>query len=206
MKRIFLVRHTEVANTSARRYYGSTDVELSPRGKQQAQLLADYLSLQGIKAVFSSNLKRAKCPANLLARKLKLEHGIEPGLQELNFGSWEGLSFEEMLKRNPQLYQDWMRMSPELCFPEGESLAQFHQRVIPAFKKIVACPDIDSPVAVFTHGGVIKLILADLMGVPWGQVNCLRQSFGAVNIIDYQDGYGILQLMNDTCYLEDCHG
>jgi len=206
MRRIFLIRHTEVADASARRYYGSTDVDLSRRGEQQAQLLADYLALHGIKAVFSSNLKRAKCPAILLAQKLKLDHCIEPGLRELNFGSWEGLSFEEMLERNPQLYQDWMRMSPDFCFPQGESLAQFHQRVMPAFRKIVARPDIDSPVAVFTHGGVIKLILAELLGIQWGQVNCLRQSFGAVNIIDYQDGSGVLQLMNDICYLGGNHG
>ena len=208
MRHVFLIRHPEIMQAEAKRYYGVTDVDLSQRGEEQAQLLADHLSSQpAIETVFSSHLKRTQRPAGLLAQRLKIFHRIEPDLGEINFGSWEGLAFQEMLGRDPQLYRDWLRMAPNFGFPQGESLAQFQQRVIPAYKRIALDGNDGASAAVFTHGGVIKLILADLLVIPWGQVNCLRQSFGAVNIIDYQDGVGVLQLMNDTCYQgDDNHG
>jgi broad specificity phosphatase PhoE len=212
MKRILLIRHPEIAGAEQLRYFGNTDVELSERGYKQAEQMLKYLSPRKVKSVYCSQLQRAKHPAQLLAEKLKLKLNVVPGLCEVNFGRWEGKSFQEMLDEDENLYRAWLGMAPEFGFPEGETLGEFYRRVMREYNNILSAdnnhPQSEGLDVLLTHGGVIKLILADLLGIEWGKVNNIKQDFGALNLIEYKDGYGVLRLMNDTCYLgsDGCHG
>jgi broad specificity phosphatase PhoE len=205
MKRLALIRHPEVVDAERLRYFGVTDVALSKQGHRQAERLADFLRHWRIRAVYCSHLQRARYPAQLIAERFGLEVNITPELREVNFGRWEGSSYQQMLNDDEQLYREWLSMSPGFRFPDGESLAEFYQRIMREYNRILAS-EVDTRdgelIVVVTHGGVIKLILADLLGIDWGRVNCIRQDFGALNIIEHQDGYGVVRLMNDTCYLE----
>jgi alpha-ribazole phosphatase len=205
MKRLMLIRHPEVLAAEKLKFFGATDVSLSRHGYKQAQRLADFLSKRRVNAVYCSPLQRAKHTAQLIADRFKLKTQIIPELREINFGRWEGNSYHEIINDDPQLYQDWLKMEPEFRFPEGESLAEFYQRVMQEYNRILST-DLKTQagelIVMVAHGGVIKLILADLLGIQWGGVNSLKQDFGALNILEYQDGYGVVRLMNDTCYLE----
>ncbi len=205
MKRLMLIRHPEVLDAEKLRFFGATDVPLSQLGYKQAEQLADFLSQRRVKAVYCSQLQRAKHTAQLAADRLELTINIIPELQEINCGRWEGNSYQEIVNDDEQLYQDWLKMEPGFRFPEGESLAEFNKRVMQEYNRILSTSietQAGELIVIVAHGGVIKLILANLLGIKWGQVNCIKQDFGALNIIEYQDGYGVLRLMNDTCYLD----
>ncbi len=205
MKRLMLIRHPEIADAEQLKYFGATDVRLSQHGYKQAERLADFLSKRQVKAVYCSPLQRAKYTAQLIADKSGLTINIIPELKEINFGRWEGNSYQEILSVDEQLCREWLEMKPEFRFPAGESLAEFYQRVIQEYNRILST-DLETQagelIVVVAHGGVIRLILADLLDINWGRVNCIKQDFGALNIIEYHDDCGLLRLLNDTCYLD----
>jgi broad specificity phosphatase PhoE len=205
MKRLMLIRHPEVLEAEKLKFFGATDVPLSQHGYRQAECLASYLSKRQVSAVYCSPLHRAKYTAQRIAETCKLTPTIIQALKEINFGHWEGSSYYDIIGDDEQLYRNWLKMEPEFRFPGGESLAEFHQRVMPEYKRIVAS-DLETQdgalIVVVVHGGVIKLILAELLGIHWGGVNSIKQDFGALNILEYHNGYGVVRLMNDTCYLD----
>lgn len=204
MRKVMLIRHPEIEGAKLFKYFGITDVALSKQGYKQAECLAGFLSHQPVKTVYSSHLQRAKYTAQLIADKFGLSLNVTPELREIDFGRWEGNSYQEMIDDDERLYQAWLDMSPEFCFPEGESLGEFYHRVTKEYKRILA-DNADTQdeelIVIVSHGGVIKLLLADMLGIEWGKVNSIKQDFGALNIIEHQNGYNVLQRMNDTCYL-----
>ncbi len=209
MKKIMLIRHPEIEDAKQLKYFGITDVALSEQGYKQAERLAEFLSNKQVKTVYSSHLHRAKHTAQLVADKLNLPLNVTPELREVNFGRWEGNSYQEMIDNDEGLYQAWLGMSPEFRFPEGESLGEFYQRVTKEYERILADNNDTQDgelIVIVAHGGVIKLLLADLLGIEWGKVNSIKQDFGALNIIEHYDSHSILRQMNDTCYLNGlCH-
>ena len=96
---LVLVRHGERAGTRERRYAGSTDVPLTPRGYEQAERLAEWASEASLTAIYSSTLVRARETAAAAARANGLEVRMEPRLVELDFGEGEGLTEGEMAER-----------------------------------------------------------------------------------------------------------
>ncbi|HJW88528.1 MAG TPA: histidine phosphatase family protein, partial [Dehalococcoidia bacterium] len=95
--RLYLARHGDTG--AIERYYGSTDIPLSPRGREQAERLRDRLSGERIALVYSSDLQRALHTARVVASP----HGQEPlpcpELREVDFGEYEGLTFSEIAQR-----------------------------------------------------------------------------------------------------------
>ena len=96
MTEIILARHGETEWNVSEIFRGRIDVELNDTGSKQAQLLAEYLSQKKIEAVYSSPLQRALRTAEVIARHHKLEVAITPGLIDLDFGKWQGLSHQEV--------------------------------------------------------------------------------------------------------------
>jgi probable phosphoglycerate mutase len=89
--RLFLVRHGATPHSAEDRFAGSTDVDLSDEGRDQAQRLARRLADDRVRAVYTSPLRRTFDTASILATP----HGLEPirrdGLREIGHGRWEGL-------------------------------------------------------------------------------------------------------------------
>ncbi len=205
MKKIMLIRHPEIQDADKLKYFGNTDIPLSKTGYTQAHDLCKFLSRRQIENIYCSHLQRTKYPAGLLSNKFDLPVNITPQLGEVNFGRWEGKSFAEMMSDNKQLFSDWWDMKPDFRFPDGERLADFYNRITAKYKRIVdSTPDTDNGefTVIITHGGVIKLLLAELLQLSWDRINFIKLDFGALNIIEYQNGYAVLRLLNDTCYLK----
>ena len=95
MLRLILVRHGETEWNAQRRYQGHSDVPLSALGRRQAARAAERLAALKIDAVYTSDLGRALETAEIIAEQRGLEVCAEPRLRELNFGVFEGLTFDE---------------------------------------------------------------------------------------------------------------
>src|SRR3989442_12202645 len=117
---VWLVRHA-VSDGIDGRCCGRYDVHLSAEGILQAKVIAKQLAEEEISHVYSSSLSRAVETARILAESHGLPGQIVEALGEMNFGDLEGLTYEEIEKRYPDVFRSWMKQPTETQFPNGES-------------------------------------------------------------------------------------
>ena len=197
--RIVLVRHAETEESARGRCYGRLDVRLSQRGLQQAEALAASLAGLGLAAVYASPLARALGTARPIAAAHGLEPSVRDALAELDCGEVEGLRVDEMEAERPELFRAWMDDTAQVRFPGGEGLADLRGRVLPALVEIRARHERQA-VAVVAHGGVIRVVLADALGLGDGALFRLDQAEGGVSVVDWLDGVPLLRVANATLY------
>jgi broad specificity phosphatase PhoE len=156
--KILLIRHGETTGDIEDRYGGSYDDDLTEKGRQQLQQTAEQLAGRKVDVIFASTLKRAQQSAEII--NAELQTTIEPmdGLRERDYGVLGGLTKQEARERYPDAVE--AHKDPANTDPEGESLAEFTDRVIDAFKTITA-QDYKT-VAIVSHGGPLKTILRHL--------------------------------------------
>jgi len=153
--KVFLIRHGETTGDLEDRYGGNYDDHLTLRGKEQLAETASRLKGKDIQIIFSSNLIRAKESAQIIQQELGCDFQVVDGIQERNYGVLAGLTKEEALERYPEAVES--HKNPENTDPEGESLADFQNRALEAFKSLFSR---DYPtVAIVSHGGPLKQVL-----------------------------------------------
>lgn len=197
--RVVLVRHAETEESARGRCYGRLDVRLSPRGLREAQALATALAALPLAAVYSSPLARALDTARPLAAARGLEPSVLEALAELDFGEVEGLTYDEIEAERPELFRAWMDDPARVRFPGGESLADLRARVLPALEQIRGRHEREA-VAVVAHGGVIRVVLAEVLGLQDGALFRLEHAEGGVSVVDWLDGVSILRAANAALY------
>ncbi len=150
---------------------------------------------QGLSAVYTSDLSRAKASAELIAEPHGRKPVIVPALRERSFGIWEGMTFTEIIDRYPAEFQAWasdpLRFSPL----GGESTREVCDRVIPALDAIVG-RHAGEDIAIVAHGGVNRVILSHVLGMPLENIFRIEQEHAAVNIIEFWDRYPVVKLLN----------
>ena len=200
MSRLLLARHGNTKGNSAERFWGQTDVELSDEGTWQAERLADRLAGEVIGTVYSSNLSRAKATAEIIASR----HGQEvitcPELLEINFGKVEGLSFNEIGERHPDLVRNWPTRDPSFRFPEGESMTDLDSRVVKFLSRLDKHTSEDT-VLVVAHAGVLRLLICHLLSIDIGHWRQFRTELASLSIVDTYPHGATLHLLNDTSHL-----
>ena len=96
MATLLLVRHGETDWNAQHRWQGHADVPLNARGREQAQRLAEELASQGVDAIYASDLSRARDTAEIVGERLGVPVVLDPDLREIDVGSREGLTGEEV--------------------------------------------------------------------------------------------------------------
>ena len=196
MKRVWLIRHGEPVAEARGRCYGSLDFGLSETGRGQMKRVADYVRSEPISAVYASPRSRALEGAKILAAAVSaaiLE--VADDLREMDFGEFEGLTYDEISARNPELYRLWMENPTEVLFPNGESFPEMRDRVLRAFDAIERKHD-GQAVALVTHGGVNRILLADALQIPDNCIFRLAQEYAAINLIEFIQGLPVVRLLN----------
>lgn len=197
--RVVLVRHAETEESARGRCYGRLDVRLSPRGLRQAQGLAAALADLPLAAVYASPLARALETARPIAAARGLEPAVGEALGELDFGELEGLRYDEIEAERPELFRAWMDEPARVRFPGGEGLSDLRARVLPALEEIRARHEREA-VAVVAHGGVVRIVLAEALGLEDGALFRLDQAEGGVSVVDWLDGAPVVRVANATLY------
>ncbi len=201
--RVLLIRHGETVWNAEMKFQGHRDVPLSDNGIKQAKALAERLNKQEISAVYSSDLGRAIQTAGEIALSRGMEVKALPGLREINFGRWEGMTFKEIKKDYPVLLKKWWENPLSTRLPDGECLSDLVDRVTGELKQIISS-HANQQVAVVCHGGPIRALVATVLGMDLNQNWRIRQDNAALNIIDFPEWEkGILVLLNDRAHLEN---
>lgn len=201
MSRLLLVRHGETELNSSQRYWGSTDVALGVTGLRQAESLRSRLAAENIRFVYSSSLKRAMTTASIISNGNGLEVLDCQELKEIDFGRIEGLDFNQVQAQFPDIAQMWIRRSPYLAYPEGESLAHLDQRVAQFIHRLNRHASCDT-ILVVAHSGVLRTLICQLMGLPMVHRWSLRLDLASLSIVDTFPEGAILSLLNDTAHLK----
>ena len=200
MSRLLLVRHGNTKGNSAERFWGQTDVELSAEGTWQAERLADRLAGEKINAIYASQLSRASATAEIIASHHQMEAVSCPELLEINFGKVEGLTFNEIGQRYPELVKAWPTRDPSFCFPEGESITDLNRRVMRFLPRLDKHAPEDS-VLVVAHSGVLRLLLCHLLKIDICHWRQLRTDLASLSIVETHSQGATLNLLNDTSHL-----
>jgi len=195
--RLLLIRHGEVEARYQNKFGGWIDMDLSPNGKRQAKILADYLRCKTIDVVYASPMRRVQ---QTLAPTLKLNghsQTILDGLKEIDFGDWTGLGWPEVEKKFKFASHEWLEEIHFRGVPNGETAKIFRGRVEPCLRKIIA-KHRGQNVAVFCHGGVIRMILAILLKLPLPKTNQFDIEYAGITQVALHPHMNEVELLNFT--------
>ena len=203
--RLVLARHAVVEPHGSGRFLGSTDLPLCELGTRQAAALARRLQKLPLDQIFSSPLRRARQTADLLGQDVE----VDEDLREVDFGRWEGLSFEEISASddgndnggngNHASIDRWSSFDPRFTFPGGESLDGFVARVARAADRLAECAG--ENVLAVAHGGVIRSMICHLLGLQPKNYLLFNVKPASITTIDLFDGRGVLVGFSDVCHL-----
>ena len=191
MTRLLLIRHAEPDEDARGRCYGRLDVGLSPTGLASAERLAESLRPVQLDAVYVSPRLRAVQTANALGAS----RNVDDRLRELDFGQFEGRTYDEIEREQPEFFRSWMETPTLVRFPGGESYAELRERVAAAVDEIVAAND-GRTVALVSHGGVIRAALAVALGLPDDRAFALDVGYARVSVVDWFGGTQVVRLVN----------
>ncbi|HEY2380659.1 MAG TPA: alpha-ribazole phosphatase [Terriglobia bacterium] len=191
---VWLVRHGLPEGVEGR-CHGRLDVPLSAEGIVQARETAARLAEQDLSAVYSSGLRRAIETARILADRLRLDIRTMEGLAEIDFGDFEGMTYEDIQQQYPEAFESWMRHPAEAQFPNGESLSGLAARVNTVLDSLLSRHRNES-IAVVAHSGVIRYLVGQALSMPKDQIFRLSQRYGALNRIRYSEHGPIVELVN----------
>lgn len=227
---LYLIRHGETEGSAVKRYLGSIDVPLSAKGVQQVMEVSAFIRVDlktlgasqhssylkevhraphtdreyGLKegalhAVYSSDLSRAIKSGQIVAEPYALEVIVVSELRERSFGIWEGMTFQEIKETYPSEFESWADNPLKYSPPGGESTIEVHERVIRALDMILSNHRGDR-IAIIAHGGVNRIILCHLLGIPLENIFRIEQNHGAVNIIEFWEKYPVVKLINGVMH------
>lgn len=200
--RFILVRHGETAANREMRYIGSRDDELTERGQQQAQQVVAALAELPIAAIYASPRLRTQATAQPLAARLGLSIATADELRENAFGSWEGMSRDEVLNHSPEYAAQlhaWER-DPSIAPPGGESIAAMAERV-ESFVQSLCERHPNQSIALVSHVGPIKALIAVTLGVAPGSVQRMFLDPATLSVIDWSGSQRLLRLFNSHAHL-----
>lgn len=202
MPRLFLVRHGITEFNSTRRFAGYWDGELSAEGLRQVEKLRDRLTKEKIDAIYCSDLKRALVTAEIISSGRNAEITICPELREINYGEVEGLTFEEIGHRYPELWESIINFSLELSFPGGESFKEFVARTRKFLDRLNK-HSAEQTILIVAHGGPLRVLVCELLGIDQSHWRQFRFDNASLSIVETYPQREILNLFNDTSHLRE---
>ncbi|MER5262391.1 bifunctional RNase H/acid phosphatase [Actinosynnema sp. NPDC002837] len=199
--RLYLLRHGQTELSVARRYSGRGNPPLTEVGRGQAEAAARRLAkVEGLTAIVSSPLGRARETALAVATATGAELSWDDDLIETDFGAWEGLTFTEAAERDPDVHRRWLG-DPSVPAPGGESFDQVHHRVRRARNAVVSRFG-GANVVVVSHVTPIKSLLRMALDVGPSLLFRLHLDLASLSVVEfYPDGHASVRLVNDTSHL-----
>ena len=183
MTRLFLVRHGRSTANAAGVLAGyQSGVELDERGVEQAKKLADRFEIPDLKAIISSPVLRCQQTAQYLADRLSLQISSDERVTEMNFGTWQGRTVADLAAE--PLWPSIQNQPSLVRFPEGETFLEVGLRAGEAIRDWNELFDSGSYV-VFTHADVIKVVVAEAVGLPIDYFQRIAIDPCSISILDY---------------------
>ncbi len=185
---LVLVRHGVTDATTGKLFsggLGSTNPPLNDEGRDQARATGEWLAPMAdtFDALVTSPVRRTRETAEILAKFLDLDVTEEPGIAEMEFGTWDGLSFTEVRERWPDELSAWLG-DVDSAPHGGESFRTVEKRVLEGKDRLLASYA-GKTVVVVSHVTPIKTLVAEALGAPLDSVFRMELAPAAVSVVSY---------------------
>jgi broad specificity phosphatase PhoE len=195
---LILIRHGETLWNKEGRIQGTSDIELSAAGIEQARLLALSLKDHTIEAIHASPLKRALQTAEIINEFHRKEIQTHQDLTEMDQGDFEGFSFKELMARQKDFLNKWIADPASVKMPNGESLAQLQQRAWRAMEAII---NKEENAVVVAHNFTIAAILCRLRNISLSEFRSTCVGTASKTTLHLQNGKAVIEALNDRSHL-----
>lgn len=187
--KIILIRHVETLANYERRYIGHTKSEYTEKGRKQINNILDMLVDEEIDMIYSSPLPRAKNIAKICSEKFDKEVIVDDALIEMNFGIFEGKTYQEVKNEYNEEWEKWTKDYKNYKIPKGENLVEVYKRVTRFIDKL---KEEDKTFLIVTHGGIIHTIITYLLDLKIDKRWHFKIPPGAIVEIEFENKYGII--------------
>lgn len=182
---IYLLRHGETTWNVERRWQGQKDSPLSENGIAQAQAIGKRLSTIKFSQIYASDLLRTYETACQIATHHELEVVRDARLRERKGGILEGLTTAEVKEQHPEIAERMQGIwPPDFAPPGGESAIDLLDRSQNVLVDI-AQEHVGEQVAIVSHGGLMRVFLQHVMGIPLERPFPLPIGNTSLNILHY---------------------
>lgn len=193
---VFFVRHAAHDNLGSYLAGRKEGVRLGPDGLAQAKRLGERMRRESFAAIIASPRERTRQTALAISQA----SGIEPvkvanDLDEVDFGSWSGLGFEE-LNKDPA-WREWNANRGAASTPAGETMLQVQGRIVSFVHKITKAGP-GKAVVLVSHSDVIKSAVCHFLGMPIANLDRFEISPASVTTLVLGDWGSKLQALNET--------
>src|SRR3954470_7046389 len=201
---LLLVRHGESApvreGEEVPLLEGQSDPDLDPVGVEQAERVAQRLGGGASEAIYVTPLRRTAQPAAALARRLGLEPRVEPDLQEVGLGEWEGGLFRKHVREGHPVALRMREVRRWDVIPGAEPNDRFAARVRTGIERIAESHP-DGRVVVVVHGGTIGMVLSTALGIPDRTLSLSWADNGSISELVVFGGDWVIRSFNDPAHL-----
>ncbi len=190
-----LIRHGHTRATEEGLLYTDPEAPLTKKGQAQAEALSKWLPGQKPDLLISSPSLRVRSTAAIIASVLELEPIIIADLNEWHVGQWEGRTYLDIKKSEPELYHRWSADPINNAPPGGESIAQMCLRVKGILESIIS-RFAGKRIALVTHAGIIRAAIVEALSIPVENFWRLSVPVGSVSRLDYSVSFTTLHYMS----------
>ena len=191
MSLFYLVRHGTTDVVDERISGRTSAVHLNAAGEAQVERVAQVLVGRRIEAIYSSPLERAQESARPLCRRLDLRLEIEEAFNEVDFGEWTNCTFQEL--REQPAWRRFNAFRSSSAPPGGELMLAVQGRAIAGLEEIRRRHRV---AAVFSHGDVIRGIVAHFLGFHLDLIERLKIAPASITILELDDWGAQIRLVN----------
>ena len=202
MTKIILTRHGHVEGITPEHFRGRLDLPLTALGHRQIVATSRRINAAWrIAAIHTSPMSRCVITGQAVAAPSGLTASPLPGLNDIDYGKWQGLTREEAAARWPDALATWYR-APQLAQPPGgETLQDLLARAAAMLRDLVAGHR-DETIVLVGHDSVNRVILMHALDLPLSRYWSLKQEPCAINELDFVDGSFAVGTINETYHLD----
>lgn len=198
--KIILVRHGETIWNRENRVQGLSDIELTERGKKQAEQLAQSLKDETIDVIVSSPLKRAYQTARAIQQFHDVNIEVDRDLLELDQGDFEGLTFRELREDHASFLEQWAIDPSSIDIPNGESLAGLQDRAWRVVERLLRK---NKNAVIVSHNFTITTIVCRILDLRLSKMREACVDVASKTLVEIEGDAITICCFNDTSHLEE---
>lgn len=198
MAEVILIRHGQAEGQDTGKVLGSTDMGLNETGFMQAKKLSQAVGRMHYANIVHSPMRRVVETMNTALPDVAGQT-VDDRLREINFGDWEGLTFDEIRAIDAACADQWLDNDSDFQFPNGEKIADFFDRVEDFAADL---RKMSGPVLIFAHGGVICHMISHFINLNYQNAFSLAIDHTSISKVKIFDGSAVLSELNNTHHLD----
>lgn len=194
---IYFVRHGHTRATELGLLYSDPLLEITEKGEAQAQAAAAYIETIKPDLLVRGKAVRVAQSAAPIEKSLSMTASVVDGFEEWHVGKWEGRTYLDIKKNDPEQYHAWCEDPIENAPPDGESIAQFSKRIATSLTRFTRAPQFEGKkICMITHSGIIRSALIEALEMPVRNFWRFSVSTGSITRIDFSKNFATVHFVS----------